>query len=124
MPTKDEVAKKLIRWHFQLAPDMRDIYRFITPDEDRPGEPIKLLEVTNSTPASGSVMTFTFGPADDIIYPSTVAQVTPEEMVKIRNGEISLPQGWSLQHTQHFIGPKQRRLKIQRSQSARRNAVR
>ena len=98
---------------------MQDIYRFVSQDEDRPGEPIKLLEVTNSTPATGSIVTFTFGPADDIIYPSTVAQVTPEEMGKIRLGEITLPDGWDLKLAHRYEGPKKRRRKAQSKHSFR-----
>jgi hypothetical protein len=111
IPIKDEIARKLINEHFHIQPDMQDIYRFVALDEERPGEPIKLLEVTNSTPATGSVVTFTFGPVDDITFPSTIAQVTPEEMGKIRRGEIALPAGWDMARARRFVGPKRRRLK-------------
>lgn len=105
MSHKNEVAKRLIDWHFEIEPEMLKIYRILSPNEDAAGEPIKLLEVNAATVETGRVQAFAFGPADDITYPSVVAEVTPAEMEKIHQGEIPLPAGWSLETATAFLRP-------------------
>ena len=100
MPTKDEIAQKLIDWHFEVEPEITEVYRFIAPDEDNVSEPIKLLEVTEATMTVGSVMPFGFGATEEIPYRSVVATITPEEMQQIINREIPLPKGWDLSTAQ------------------------
>lgn len=95
MLTKEEVLPELIKWHFQVDPEMIKVYRFLSPNEDDLLEPIKFLEVSPDTPASGSVMTFTFGGTEDVPYRTTVATITPDEMEQIQRNEISLPPGWN-----------------------------
>ena len=99
---KDAVAEKLIEWHFSVDPYTTEIYRFFTSDEDNPREPIKLLEINGATLPAGEVMTFGFAPAGEITYPSVVAEVTPEEMERIREGTIPLPSRWDLQTTKRY----------------------
>lgn len=94
MPTKEEVIPELMEWHFQVDPEMVRAYRFLSPNEDDPREPIKFLEVSPGTPASGSVMTFTFGRTEEVPYLTTIATITPEEMEQVQRGEIPLPPGW------------------------------
>ena len=60
LTAKDEVAEKLIEWHFNVDPYTAEIYRFLSTDEDNPMEPIKLLEVNSATLPTGEVMTFGF----------------------------------------------------------------
>ncbi len=102
---KDESAERLIDWHFQVEPEMLEIYRIITPTEEEPGDPIRLLEVSNSTMPAGSVMTFGFRAAGDIYYPSVVAEITPDEMERIRTGDIPLPSGWRLETARRYARP-------------------
>ena len=106
MHEKDEVAERLIAWHFRIEPDLLAIYRFISPNEDTLGEPIKLLEVNSATVETGRVVPFAFGPADDITYPSVVAEVTPVEMDAIRSSKIALPAGWSLANAKEYLRPQ------------------
>ncbi len=94
MPTKEEVIPELMEWHFQVDPEMVKAYRFLSPNEDDPKEPIKFLEVSPDTPASGSVMTFTFGRTKEVPYLTTIATITPEEAEQVQRGEIPLPAGW------------------------------
>jgi hypothetical protein len=103
MHNKDEVAKRLIDWHFLIEPEITVIYRIISPNENIAGEPIKLLEVNEAAVETGRVQAFGFGPAGDIPFSSVVAQVTSREMQKIRSGEISLPRGWSLDTAEEFV---------------------
>ena len=95
MLTKEQAIPELLEWHFQVDPQMVKVYRFLSPNEDDPREPIKFLEVSPDTPASGSVMTFTFGGTEEVPYSTTVATITPEEMEQIARSEISLPPGWN-----------------------------
>ncbi len=100
MPTKEEVIPELMEWHFQVDPEMTKAYRFLSPNEDDPREPIKFLEVSPGTPASGSVMTFTFGRTEEVPYLTTIATITPQEMEQVQRGEIPLPPGWDLSEAQ------------------------
>ncbi len=95
MPTKEEAIPALLEWHFQVDPRMTKVYRFLSPNEDDPREPIKFLEVSPDTPASGSVMPFTFGGSEELPYSTTVATITPEEMEQVVRNEIPLPPGWN-----------------------------
>jgi hypothetical protein len=104
--TKDQVAQKLIDWHFQIEPETEEIYRFLAVDEDDAKEPIKLLEVSRATPATGEIMTFTFGPADDITFASTIAEITPDELELVRQDVIKLPHGWSFARSRKFKRPR------------------
>ena len=98
--TKDEAAQELISWHFQIEPEIVEIYRFITSDEGNSQEPISLLEVSNATMTSGRVVPFGFAKTEEIPYPTVIATITPEEMEKIREQQMSLPTGWDLGHAE------------------------
>ena len=103
MLTKEEAAHELVKWHYKIDPRMTQALRMFTPRDDDPCEPINFLEVSPDTPASGDVMTFTFGPAGDIPYNMRIATITPEEMEQVRRGEIPLPHEWRLEHS--FVYP-------------------
>lgn len=108
MPTKDQCAEELVEWHYQVDSGMTRAIRLFAPNEDDPREPIKFLEVSPDTPASGNVMTFTFGPTDDIPYSMRIATITPEEMEQVERGEIPLPEGWDLDHSFVYPAPTRR----------------
>jgi hypothetical protein len=97
MPTKkDEIAKKLIDWHFEVEPEITEVYRLIALNEEDAREPIKLLEVSEATFTVGRVMPFGFGPTVEFPYNTVIATITPEEMEQVRRQEIPLPEGWNL----------------------------
>ena len=112
--TKEEAARELIEWHYKVDPRMTQAMRVLTSNEDDPREPISFLEVSPDTPASGSVMTFTFGPAEDFPYSMRIATITPEEMEQVQRGEISLPTGWNLERMVVYPAP------VRKSQEGRR----
>jgi hypothetical protein len=96
--SKDGVARRLAEAHFHVDPGLTSIYRLVAPDREASAtEPIKLLEVSNETPASG-VMPISFGPhmPSGIIFPSVIVEVTPEEFERIQRREMPLPHGWEL----------------------------
>ncbi len=112
MPTKkDEIAKKLIDWHFEVEPEITEVYRFIAPNEESDSEPIKLLEVSEATLTAGYVMPFGFGETEEFPYRSVVALITPEEMQQIKNQEMLLPQGWDLSTAQIIAAPSKEKVK-------------
>src|SRR5262245_37796640 len=97
MATKDEEAIELARIHYEVEEGMTHIFRITGPPEaeSSPSEPIKLLEVNESTVPSG-VPPLRFGPlsAAGIHYPSVIVEVTPEEYQEIQSEELTLPNGW------------------------------
>jgi hypothetical protein len=114
MDKKEEVTRRLVDWHFRIEPGLKKVYRFFSEREDAEDEPIKLLEISEDTFATGRVDTFTFVPAGDIPYPSRIATITPEEMRGIQEGRIALPKGWDLAKSQPMY-PKRRRHRISSS---------
>ena len=108
MITREDAARDLVEWHYQVDPGMTQVLRMFTPNEDDPREPIKFLEVSPDTPASESVMTFTFGRTEEFPYLMTIATITPEEMEQVRRGEIPLPDRWSLEHSLVYPAPTRR----------------
>ena len=99
MLTKEEAVREMVASHYQFDPRIREIIRFLSPHEEDPTEPIKVLDVTPDTPLSGRVMAFTFGPYENFPYKMQTADITPEEMEQVRRQEIPLPSGWSLQNS-------------------------
>ncbi len=119
MLTKDEVTQRLIDWHFQVEPEIMEVYRFLGQGEDSPREPIKLLEVSEATLAAGRVVPFGFGPTEEVPYSCVIANVTPEEMTQILEGAIRLPEGWEMSRSQHYLAPVRRKSDTPKSQSGK-----
>jgi hypothetical protein len=99
MPDKDEVARLLADAHREIEPTIERIVRLVSQQEADAHEPVKLLEVNPATSPSG-IMPIAFG-ADppDVPYPSIVVEVTPDEFDRLRNGQLHLPNGWTLGDT-------------------------
>ncbi len=99
MTDKDKVARKLAAGHYQTDPTIVKIVRCSTgnEDENRPDEPIKLLEVNEATIPSGIVpLQFDAHPSSGIDYPSVIVEVTPTEFQDIEAGQLQLPLGWQM----------------------------
>lgn len=96
MPDKQDVAALLAKAHVEIEPSLERIVRLVSPNEDEAGEPVKLLEVTRETSASGIVPVAFGADPPGVPYPSVVVEVTPEEYEQIRAGTLSLPSGWKL----------------------------
>lgn len=96
---KSKVARELAKKHFRAERKLQQVFRLLgsAEVEEKPAEPIKLLEVNAATVPSG-VLPVSFGPAPagGIPYASVIVEVSPEEFVKIRSHELLLPQGWVL----------------------------
>lgn len=105
-PSKKEAAEKLIAWHFDVEPELLEVYRFVSDNEEAPEEPIKLLEINAATPPSGSVEVFSFAPSADTPYRTVVAEITPDEFERLKRNEMKLPAGWSLAKAEPKKRPK------------------
>lgn len=106
--SREEAVRELVEWHYEVDPNMTAVIRLFSENEDDPKEPIKFLEVSPDTPASGTVMTFTFGGTEDAPYNMRIATITPEEMEQVRRGEIPLPEEWSLENSLVYPAPPKR----------------
>jgi hypothetical protein len=97
-PSRDEVAKSLADSHREMDPGITLIYHLIAPErEGDPTEPVKLLEVNQSSTASGILpVYFAPHPATGICYPSIVVELHPSEWEQLQSGQIALPNGWRL----------------------------
>lgn len=105
-PTKDDAARRLIDWHFQVEPYLSEVYRILIDDEDSEEEPIRLLEVNSATVPTGTVETYVFAPSDEIPFKVAIAEITPEELQDLLDRPETLPNGWDLTKAQRFDRPK------------------
>ena len=104
MSDRDNVVEALIRWHFEVEPELLRVYRVLSSHEDDPAEPIKLVEVNRGTIATGRFEAFGFAPTKDVPFPTLIAEVTPEELAElVLRGD--LPKGWNLEHAREYLRP-------------------
>jgi len=94
---KETVTKEIVKTHVELDPEITEIYRFISANEESPDEPIKLLEVTGLTFETGVIDAFGFPRNRDIPYKTVFATVTPSEFQRVRRNEVALPGQWNLE---------------------------
>lgn len=94
--SKEEVARELVRAHFEVEPGLSRVLVIRSDDWDDPEKPIKLLEINANTMPSGSVEAYAFSPTKETPYPTLIAEITPEEYAQIELKKIALPRGWSL----------------------------
>ena len=85
-----EVLENVVAEHFQVEPSLREIAVFSREDEQE----LKLIEVNEEALPTGQVEPFVFTPEKAQLIPIYIADVTPEEWLKIRQGKIALPKGW------------------------------
>jgi hypothetical protein len=88
--TLEQTAGELATAHAKSEEDTLEIY--LAPDK---GE-IRLVEVSETVGTTNEVLPFQFDPqpAKGIFFPLSVVVVSPEEMKRILNGELNLPEGW------------------------------
>jgi hypothetical protein len=98
--SKTEAANELIQWHFDVEPELSEIY--LVECDDASEQPIRLLEVNAATVATGSIEAFAFAPTTDIPYATVVAEVTPEELKHFLAHPDLLPAGWDLAKAKRY----------------------
>lgn len=97
---KREAARRLISWHFEAEPELREVY--LVNFTDNPSTPIKLLEVNAATVSTGSVEAFGFAPTDEIPFSTLIAEITPDEFETFKQDLRKLPRGWALEGAERF----------------------
>lgn len=95
----EKLVADLVQEHFELEPDLERIIWL----KKGPASEIRLLEVNRNTAATGLVEVFGFAPSVDVPYPLRIAEITPEEWKRVQNGNISLPESWSLEEAEVFV---------------------
>lgn len=99
--TKEEAARELIARHFRGEAALRRIYWIATPNESD-DEPIKLLEVNQNVPNDSQIEFFNFAASEHFPYRSLVAEISPAQLERVREGSILLPDGWDIATAQEF----------------------
>ncbi|MCI0694508.1 hypothetical protein L0337_21175 [candidate division KSB1 bacterium] len=94
----ESVVEKLINEHFELDESLEKVIWI----KSGKTPAIRLLEINPETPPTGEVLSFYFPPSDEIPYALYMAEIKPEEWVKVLQNEIPLPEGWSLENYQVF----------------------
>jgi len=92
---KETVARELAERHTELEDSVRKVVRLVSQKEDSPDEPIKLLEV-NLESISVGVMPISFGPSNDVPYPSVVVELSGAEYDALQQNKLQLPKDWQL----------------------------
>ena len=92
---KCEFAKNLAFRRSEIEPDMVEVWRVIGDNEDNPDEPVKLLKVNEETFISKKVNPFVSGRRDRP-FRTSVAEVSPQQLQSIKDGQTPLPKGWTL----------------------------
>lgn len=100
--TKEDAARELIARHFRSEPSLRRIYWIVTGADASDDEPIKLLEVNARAPVEAQIEFFNFAPSEHFPYRSLVAELSPGQLERVRDGSIVLPDGWDLDAAREF----------------------
>jgi hypothetical protein len=93
---RTRIAEDLAHQHFDLDQGVEHIFLLKKArSESGNHEPIKLLEVNRETVECG-IMPVYFGPSRGIPYPLVVVDVSPREFSRLRDGRLTLPDGWKI----------------------------
>jgi hypothetical protein len=63
--SKEDVARELVRAHFEVEPGLTRVFLIRSDDWGEPKKPIKLLEINANTLSAGSVDPYSFTPTED-----------------------------------------------------------
>jgi hypothetical protein len=85
-----KVAEYLAEAHRAADPSSREVW--LAPDKK--GSEIRLIEVSEAVPSSGTVLPVRFQPGGEIEYPSVVVLLSAKEMDDVRKGRLKMPPGW------------------------------
>jgi hypothetical protein len=94
----ENIVETLVNEHFELDESLEKVIWIKS--GKTPG--IRLLEINPETPPTGQVLSFYFPPSDEIPYALYLAEIKPEEWLKVLQNEMPLPEGWSLENHQVF----------------------
>jgi hypothetical protein len=106
---RDSTAAAYARRHKETDPAIREIHYLPT---DAPPNEIRLVEVNEAITGTASPEPIDFGvdSGSPNEHKLIVFDVTPAQWQKIRNGTLSLPEGWTLEGSQELgVGRSRRR---------------
>jgi hypothetical protein len=92
------IVEALVHEHFELDESLEKVIWI----KSGKTPAIRLLEINPETPPTGEVLSFYFPPSDEVPYALYLAEIKPEEWLKVLQNEIPLPEGWSLENHQVF----------------------
>jgi hypothetical protein len=99
MISKDEMAENLAAAYLEGGSGTEEMFRLVSDDdqENSPGEPVKLLEITPYTVSMGIEPVY-FGahPASGMVYPTMIVAVTPDEFNEDMRRKLEQDYGWRL----------------------------
>ncbi|MBI3469640.1 MAG: hypothetical protein HY000_42110 [Planctomycetes bacterium] len=98
-PSKEQAAQQLAARHYAVETGITRIFRLNSPAEveSKPTEPIRLLEVSTTTPSTGIMpLGFRLAPSNGVAFPSVIIEVSPEEFERIKSHDLRLPDGWTI----------------------------
>ncbi len=94
----ENIVEALVQEHFELDESLEKVVWI----KSGKTPAIRLLEINPETPPTGEVLSFYFPPSDEIPCALYLAEIKPEEWLKVLQNEIPLPEGWSLENHQEF----------------------
>ncbi len=103
--TKERAARVLAEAHFGIEDGLERVF-IIRAGIDDPREPIKLLEVNANTVPTGSIEPIPFSPSKDIPFVTEIAEISPDEFLRLERGEFVLPHGWTLDDADDVPRPR------------------
>lgn len=96
-----KAVEGLVRRHFELEPDLDEIYVFVdTESGDVPR--VHLLEVNAATIPTEEPETFSFGPTDEHPFVTSITEITPEEFQRWDEDDTY----WSIEEARRFERPE------------------
>lgn len=102
MKRREQIARELVDWHFEVEPMLTEVYVFIGEGED----PIRLLEVNEGTLRNDRFEAYVFAPTKNVPYRTAIAEVTPDELVRLQQTPGALPPEWNLDRAEIFRRPE------------------
>ncbi|MCA9527713.1 MAG: hypothetical protein KC549_15600 [Myxococcales bacterium] len=98
---REQAVRDLVAWHFKVEPELREVYVLVGAE----GEPIRLLEVNEATVPGERFEAYVFAPTKDVPFPTAIAEVTSNELARLRQTPGALPPVWDLDRAEVFKRP-------------------
>ncbi len=94
----EEFVKELADQHADLERSIEKIIWFVSNNDKE----IRLIEVIRTAMTADTVDVFNFSPSEGVPFKLHIADVTPEDWQKVKQGKIALPTNWDLKTAQVF----------------------
>jgi hypothetical protein len=100
----EQVVEAVVQDHFETEPGLDEIIWF----KNGAAGKICLIEINRYALPGDAVFVFSFAPCPpEVPFPIRIADVTPQDWERIKQGEIPLPPGWLFKNAQVFHRPKE-----------------